>query len=76
MSVVSEIEKGKSLPLEREEAKQRSRRWTRNSTGFSLSRKRGGNAEKKWLKEGKQQGGAMTDGLHSVSRSLSMINEV
>lgn len=76
MSVVSEIEKGRSRHFQQEKAKPRSHRWTRNSTGFSLSDQKGG---KKWTREGKAAGGCsgvMTDGLHSVSQSLSVINEV
>lgn len=72
LSVVSENEKGKSLHFQQEKAEQRSHRWSRNPTGFSLSDK------KKWMREGKAAGGClgvMTDGLHSVSQSLSVINE-
>lgn len=58
LSVVSEIEKGKSLHFQQEKAKQRSHRWRRNSTGFSLSDKKGGGTVRRsWWRRGQQQGG-------------------
>lgn len=57
LSVVSEIEKGKSLHFQQEKAEPRSHRWRWNSTGFSLSDKtRGGTMRRSGWRWGKQRG--------------------
>lgn len=75
LSVVSEIEKGKSLHFQQEKAKQREPQMEEKLDWVESVGQERGNSEK-W-KEGKPAGGClgvMTDVLHSVSQSVSVIS--
>ncbi len=71
MSVVSEIEKGKSLHFKQGKAKQRSHRWRRNSTGFV--RLEGGSGEERWTKERESSRGVFwgDDGWPSLCQPVA-----